>query len=157
MAEDLMDFLVDEKILDKKEICITKNYKLIGNEEKHKDLEKLISFYPITKNTKESLITLYGTNATKVLTLANKLDNFQLINENLPYLKVEIIYCIENEFVKKPVDFLSRRIGLCFIDKKASLSCVDVVCDEMGKLYNWNKDELELQKKESKEYIENYF
>ena len=157
MAEDLMDFLVDEKILDKKEICITKNYKLIGNQEKHKDLEKLISFYPITKNTKESLITLYGTNATKVLTLANKLDNFQLINENLPYLKVEIIYCIENEFVKKPVDFLSRRIGLCFIDKKASLSCVDVVCDEMRKLYNWNKDELEFQKKESKEYIENYF
>jgi glycerol-3-phosphate dehydrogenase len=157
MAEELMYFLIDKKILEKKEPCITKNYKLLGNETGYKDLEKLISFYPITKNTKESLITLYGTNATKVLSLANELENFQLINEELPYLKAEIIYCIENEFVKKPVDFLSRRIGLSFIDKKASISCVDVVCQEMAKLYNWNKDELELQIKESKEYIENYF
>ena len=157
MAQDMMDFLIDKKILEKKEPCITKNFKLLGNEEKHEDLEKLISFYPISKNTKKSLITLYGTNVTKVLSLANELGNFELINENLPYLKVEIIYCIENEFVKKPVDFLSRRIGLCFIDKKASLFCIDVVCQEMAKLYNWDEKEIEVQKKEAIEYIENYF
>ncbi|MBU0924612.1 FAD-dependent oxidoreductase [bacterium] len=157
MAQDMIDFLIEKKILEKKEPCITKNFKLLGNEEKHEDLEKLISFYPVSKNTKESLITLYGTNATKVLLLANELDNFELINDDLPYLKAEIIYCIENEFVKKPIDFLSRRIGLCFVDKKASISCVETICQVMAKLYNWDEKDLELQINETKEYIENYF
>ncbi|MDZ7820157.1 MAG: FAD-dependent oxidoreductase [Aliarcobacter sp.] len=157
MAEDLMDFLIDKKYLNKKEPCITKNFKLVGNEEKNKDLEKLISFYPISKNTKESLITLYGTNATKILSLANELGNFELINENLPYLKAEIIYCIENEFVKKPIDFLARRVGVCFVHKEASLSCVDVVCQEMTKLYNWDEKETKFQINETKEYIHKNF
>ena len=157
MAEDTIDFMIRNKYLEKRKNCKTKKYRLSGNETKKDNLEKLISFYPITKNTKESLITLYGSNATAVLNLANELDNFELINRNLPYLKAEIIYCIENEFVKKPIDFLSRRIGLCFIDKKASLSCVDVVCEEMAKLYNWNKKELKIQKNECVEYINNYF
>jgi hypothetical protein len=37
---------------------------LAGNEEKYKDLEKLMSFYPISKKTKESLKTYMEVNAT---------------------------------------------------------------------------------------------
>lgn len=161
MSEDIVNFLIKNKFLDKRKKCETKKYKLSGNDtskERNKEnLQKLISFYPISEITKESLITLYGSNATQVLNLANNLDNFELINKNLPYLKIEIIYCIENEFVKKPIDFLSRRLGLCFVDKKASLSCVDVVCSEMGKLYNWDMNRLEKEKEECINYINDYF
>jgi glycerol-3-phosphate dehydrogenase len=153
MAEDMMDFLVNKNYLEKRKSCETKKYKLFPNEIKHTKLEKLISFYPITKNTKESLITLYGINATKVLSLANELENFDLINENLPYLKVEIIYCVEYEFVKKPIDFLSRRIGLCFVNKEASLDCVETVCLEMGKLFNWENERIKKEIADCKGYI----
>ena len=153
MAEDMMNFLVDKNYLEKRKSCETKKYKLFSSDIKHTKLEKLISFYPITENTKQSLITLYANASTIVLNIANELNNFELINEKLPYLKVEIIYCVEYEFVKKPIDFLSRRIGLCFINKEASLDCVETVCLEMGKLYNWEDERIKKEIAECKEYI----
>jgi glycerol-3-phosphate dehydrogenase len=153
MAEDLMDFLFEKNYLEKRKTCQTKHYKLFSNDIKYSKLEKLISFYPITQETKQSLITLYGNSATIVLNIANELNNFELINEKLPYLKAEIIYCLEYEFVKKPIDFLVRRTGLCFINKKAALDCVETVCSEMGKLYNWENEKIKDEIKECKDYI----
>jgi glycerol-3-phosphate dehydrogenase len=153
MAEDMIDFLIDKNYIEKRKRCQTKDYKLFSNEIKYSKLEKLISFYPITTQTKESLITLYGNNATTVLNIANELNDFELIHKDLAYLKAEIIYCIEYEFVKKPIDFLSRRLGLCFVDKKAALDCVETVCKEMAKLYNWNEDKVKNEIRECKEYI----
>lgn len=156
MAEDLMSFLIKNKLLEKQNKCETKKTKLFGNDD-IQELEKLISFYPISKKTKNSLKTLYGSSCIKVLNLANETDNFELINPNLPYLKAEIEYCIKEEFVEKPIDFLARRVGLCFLDKKLALSCVDVVCEEMGKILFWDEKRVEKEKFESKENINNYF
>ena len=156
MAEDLVSFLIKNKLLEKQKRCETKKTKLFGNDD-IKELEKLISFYPISKKTKNSLKTLYGSSCIKVLNLANETDNFELINPNLPYLKAEIEYCIKEEFVEKPIDFLARRVGLCFFDKKLALSCVDVVCEEMGKILFWDEKRVEKEKSESKENINNYF
>ena len=156
MAEDLVSFLIKNKLLEKQKKCETKRTKLFGNDD-IKELEKLISFYPISKKTKNSLKTLYGSSCIKVLNLANETDNFELINPNLPYLKAEIEYCIKEEFVEKPIDFLARRVGLCFLDKKLALSCVDVVCEEMGKILFWDEKRVEKEKFESKENINNYF
>ena len=156
MAEDLVSFLIKNKLLEKQKKCETKRTKLFGNDD-IKELEKLISFYPISKKTKNSLKTLYGSSCIKVLNLANETDNFELINPNLPYLKAEIEYCIKEEFVEKPIDFLARRVGLCFLDKKLALSCVDVVCEEMGKILFWDEKRVEKEKFECKENINNYF
>ena len=156
MAEDLVSFLIKNKLLEKQKKCETKRTKLFGNDD-IKELEKLISFYPISKKTKNSLKTLYGSSCIKVLNLANETDNFELINPNLPYLKAEIEYCIKEEFVEKPIDFLARRVGLCFLDKKLALSCVDVVCEEMGKILFWDEKRVEKENLECKENINNYF
>ena len=156
MAEDLVSFLIKNKLLEKQKKCETKRTKLFGNDD-IKELEKLISFYPISKKTKNSLKTLYGSSCMKVLNLANETDNFELINPNLPYLKAEIEYCIKEEFVEKPIDFLARRVGLCFLDKKLALSCVDVVCEEMGKILFWDEKRVKKENFECKEYINNYF
>ena len=157
MAEDLLDFLVEKDYLTKQKESKTKDYELYSNDKNLHDLEKLMAFYPITKDTKESLKTLYGTAFIGILSLANKIDNYELINPNLPYLKVEIEYCIKNEFVKKPIDFLSRRIGLCFVNKKLAIECVDVVCVEMGKIFFWDEKRVENEKIECIENINNYF
>ena len=157
MAEDLVDFLIKNKFLEKQKKCETKKHKLFGNNSDIKDFEKLMSFYPISNKTKNSLKTIYGNSCIKILNLANETDNFELINPNLPYLKAEIEYCIKEEFVEKPIDFLARRVGLCFLDKKLALSCVDVVCEEMGKILFWDEKRVKKENFECKEYINNYF
>ena len=80
-----------------------------------------------------------------------------MINQNLPYLKAEIEYCIKEEFVEKPIDFLARRVGLCFIDKKTSLLCLESVCDEMARILSWSDEEKESIKTQSKEFINKNF
>ena len=157
MAEDLVDFLVDNKYLEKQKDCETKKHKLFENSLNETELDKLMNFYPISKATKESLKTLYGSSCTQILNIANEKDNFELINPNLPYLKAQIAYCITYEFVKKPIDFLSRRISLCFINKKLALDCVDAVCDEMGNLLSWDEEMIIKEKFECKEYINKNF
>lgn len=157
MSEYLVDFLIKNKFLEKQKNCQTRNYKLAGNEANIEEFDKFMSFYPILKMTKESLKTLYGTFCIKVLSLANETDNFELINEDLPYLKAEIEYCIKEEFVEKPIDFLARRIGLCFLDKKKAFECVNCVCEEMGKILFWDEKRVDDEKIECKEYINNYF
>ncbi|AXX89225.1 hypothetical protein CKA55_00105 [Arcobacter suis] len=157
MAEDLVDFLIKNRFLEKQKKCETKKHKLFGNDADIKDFEKLMNFFPISNKTKNSLKTIYGNSCTKILNLANETDNFELINPNLPYLKAEIEYCIKEEFVEKPIDFLARRVGLCFLDKKLALSCVDVVCEEMGKILFWDEKRVKKEKFECKEYINNYF
>ena len=157
MSEDLLDFLIKNRFLEKQKNCKTKKHKLFGNEGDIKELEKVMNFYPISKKTKESLKTIYGSSCTKVLNLANETDNFELINPYLPYLKAEIEYCIKEEFVEKAIDFLARRIGLCFVNKKLSLDCVDIVCEEMGKILFWDEERIEKEKIDCKLYINNYF
>ena len=157
MAEDLMDYLIIGKLLDKKEPCKTEHFKLDGNHQTKEFLKNLCSFYPISKETKESLITLYGDNAIKILTLANENKSFDLVHPNLPYLKAQIEYSIKEEFVKKTIDFLSRRIGLCFVNKKLSLECVETVCDEMAKIQNWDNQRKIKEVKECRDFIITYF
>jgi len=157
MAQDAIDYLLKNKHLEKKDSCVTRKFKLSGNEGNIKDIDKIISFYPISKATKESLKTLYGSSCTQILNLANENNNFELINPNLPYLKAEIIYCVKYEFVKRAIDFISKRIGLCFVDKKASLECVDVVCDEMKKIFHWDEKRVEYEKMMTKDYINSNF
>ena len=59
--------------------------------------------------------------------------------------------------MEKAIDFLARRIGLCFVNKELALDCVDVVCEEMGKILFWDEKRVEKEKSESKENINNYF
>lgn len=157
MAQELLDYLILNNKIEKKAVCQTKKFKLIGNKQRKDTLEKLLSFYTISKEVKESLITLYGDRANLVLDLANQSNNFELISLDLPYLKVEIEYAIRFEYVKKPIDFLARRVGLCFIDKKNSLLCLESVCDEMARILSWSDEEKESIKKESEEFIKYSF
>lgn len=158
MAQETIDFLINNNILEKKDVCKTKEFKLVGN---NKDIlnetEDLMSFYSIKKETQKSLVTLYGTNAINVLNLANEIKNFDLIHESLPYLKAEIDYCIKYEFVKKPIDFLARRIGLCFLHKDLALNCVNVVCEHMGNILSLSEEEINKSIVETDIFIKDNF
>ena len=100
---------------------------------------------------------LYGDNAIKILTMADERKSFDLLDDNLPYLKAQIEYSIKEEFVKKPIDFLSRRVGLCFINKELSLKLVFSVCEEMARIFSWSEEEKNKEIEECRDFINTYF
>lgn len=157
MSQDLVDFLIQHRFLERQNRCQTKRFQLFGNTSNFKEFEAQSSQYSLGSQTKESLKTLYGTACIKVLDLAIKRDNFELIHPQLPYLKVEIEYCLEEEFVQKPMDFLARRVGICFLNKTLAQECVEVVCTEMSKFLSWDKQRVKAEQKECKTMIENTF
>lgn len=157
MGEELVDFLVSSNFLQHTQGSLTKEIKLLGSTNNLKLTYKLLDSYPITKETKESLISLYGSRAVEVLNIAKEHNNFSLIDEKLPYLKAEIEYCARYEYIKKPMDFLIRRVGLALIDKKKALDCVETVSVEMAKALLWSEERIFIEKHESYDFINENF
>jgi len=155
MAEQLVDYTIKKKDLTVLNPCQTENQKVVGSIlEKEKVLE-LMNAHDVSKYIKESLLYLYGDRAIEVLEYAKKYNAYNLIDDSLPYIQAEVIYCIEHEFVKEPIDFLSRRILLSFVDKKKALACVDKVCEIMSKHMKW--DDISIKIKETEKEIKELF
>ena len=157
MSEELVNYCILNKKLEDKGPSKTKKLKLYGSKIDVKITRKLLDSYNISSNTKKSLIELYGDKAIDVLDVARKFNSFDLICNDLPYLKAEVIYSIKYEFVKKPIDFLARRIGLCFLDKEKSLSCVKVVCEVMSIILIWDKERIKKEIYETQSLISKLF
>lgn len=157
MAEELVDYVIDKKILNKLKRCKTKNLKLEGSKYSLKKTKKELERFRVSKETKESLFALYGNNAIDIIDTAYKYNAFDLIHKDLPYIKAEIIYCIKNEFVKRPIDFLSRRICLCFIDKQKALESVNSVCEVMKVQFLWTDKEEKEEKANTYKMISELF
>lgn len=155
MAEQLVDYAIKKKNLEVYKPCQTKKLKVVGsNLEKEKVLE-LMTAYDVSKYTKENLVYLYGDKAIDILECAKEYDAYNLIHDTLPYIQAEVIYCIKHEFVKEPIDFISRRILLSFVDKKKALDCVEKVCEIMTVYFEW--DNILIKIKETKKEIEELF
>jgi len=157
MSEELVDYCISNKKLEDKGKSKTKNLKLYGSKIDIEVTKNLLDSYDISSNTKKSLLALYGDKAIDVLDVARKFNTYDLISKDLPYLKAEVIYSIKYEFVKKPIDFLARRISLCFLDKEKSLSCVKIVCEVMSIILIWDKNRIKKEIYETQSLISKLF
>lgn len=157
MAEELVDFTIKNNYLIKKENCKTKKLKVVGSQMNNHVVESILDSYDLSKETKKSLLTFYGDRAIAIANLAKEQNAFELIHKDLPFIEAEVIYTMKNEYVKKPIDYLARRVSLCFIDKEKSLLCVDNLCNIMGKILLWDMQKIEESKIETKEFINNNF
>ncbi len=157
MAEELVDFTIKNKYLEKKEKCKTKKLKVIGSQVDNRIVIGLLDSYDLSKETKKSLLTFYGDKSIAIANLAKDERAYEFIYEGLPFIEAELIYAVKNEYVKKAIDFLARRISLCFIDKEKSLLCVNKVCELMGKLLLWDTNKIKDEKEETITFIKNNF
>ena len=157
MSEQVVDFAIKNDFLNKKQNCKTKSLKVIGSHMNLDAIAEVLDSYEFSNETKESLITFYGDKAIEVANLAKKINKYELINKDLPFIKAEVIYTIEYEFVKKPIDFLARRISLCFIDKAKALSCVKEVCLLMANEFNWSEEEITKHIDETNKEINEFY
>lgn len=119
MAEGLVDKLSNNP-------CLTHDYKVIGSRHDLKTVKK-----EILDTTKDSVLTdrllsLYGDRALKVIEIAKE-EGFYMIDDKYKILKAEILYCMRYEYIKKPQDFLTRRILLEYTDKKEADRLLDSV------------------------------
>ncbi|MFZ1678731.1 MAG: glycerol-3-phosphate dehydrogenase C-terminal domain-containing protein, partial [Saprospiraceae bacterium] len=69
------------------------------------------------------------------------------INQNLPYIKAEIIWAIRHEMCMTIEDLLARRTRMLFLDAKASIEAAPLVAGimakEMGKNEAWIQQQVD--------------
>ena len=147
MAEEVVDYVIPKFNLTKYK-CKTKELKLIGSENLKKDLT--IDFVP--NDISEYLISMYGDRA---MIVAQSAINVEKLHENYAITNAELIYCIRNEFVQKPLDFLVRRTSLSLIDKKASKEILDKVITIMQEELLWDEEKSQKEKEEALSILNN--
>ncbi len=118
--------------------CQTEQYTLIGSQH----LEQVASL-------PESLVQRYGDQASKIIEIATEEDAEALLHEALEINKAELLYTIRHEYVRKPLDFIVRRVNLGLIDQKHAAELIHAVSlilkDELG----ISDDEIGLLEEES--------
>ena len=134
MAEESVDYVINSFNLENKK-CKTKKLKLVGSENYKADLNVGTE----DKNITEHLISMYGDNASKVY---NSMQKIEKLHEDYSYINAEVVYCIKNEFVQKPLDFLVRRTTLALIDKTAAKEILEKVLIIMQEELSWDENRL---------------
>lgn len=134
MAEETVDYVISSFELEDKK-CKTKTLKLFGSV----NYDKAANIETIDKNISNHLIAMYGDKALKVY---NSVPNVEKLHDNYAYINAEVIYCIRNEFVQKPLDFLVRRTSLALIDKHAAKELIEKVSVIMQEELSWSNEKL---------------
>lgn len=150
MAEETLNFALNERHISNVDSCKTKNFKLVGSRKiiNSDMLEK----YNLDNQTKKHLMDFYGDCVSLVVKYIEKYGN-QKLHKNYSYLEAEILYCIDYEFAVKPLDFLARRSGLYFIDKQAVLESLLPTTLIFKEKLKWSDDVFDKNLEEAKREI----
>ncbi len=122
MAKDTIDHIY--KVIWKKTAptCITDHQLLYGAENyQFEDWKKLVSENNISEKTAQHLMKKYGSKAREVVKLIEQDPSLaELLCNEQPFIKAEVIYSIHAEMATNSDDILERRLGLSLRDKKAA-------------------------------------
>ena len=142
MAEDVINTAIKKTGLDDKP-CVTFDLKIHGAKEDTDFKEPL--YY-------------YGSDADAIKSLMQEEKTLgELIHPNLPYIKAEIIWAVQNEMCMTVEDALARRTRALLLDAKAAIEAAPAVATlmakEMNKDENWIKEQVESFNKIAKNYL----
>lgn len=150
--------------------CMTKKYKLLGGETYEGTLAaRLAQEYHIQTDLADHLAHNFGDRAGVVLELMQQSDFNKLpvcmAEENhkatydafsYPFTVAELLYCLDYEFTRTPVDFLGRRARLAFLDTQAALDALPGVVRVMGDSLGWDDEKRKTMFDESYEFLKHY-
>ncbi len=148
MSEEAVDYIIKSFFL-KPLKCQTKKLKLIGSQKYKNDSVLNIEDKELSKH----LVSLYG---DKALEVYESVENIVKLHENYTYTNAELIYCIKNEFVQKPLDFLVRRTALALIDKKVARDVLEQVLLIMKNELFWDDNRVNIEKIDALAILDNY-
>lgn len=118
----------------------------------------LICDYPlIPQSYIQRLVNFYGINSYFLLKNGEKnrtnVPICQSLHSQFPIFLSELDYCIDNEFVAKPNDFLLRRTSLGFIDQELAKYYVPAVVSHMKGKLGWDEVYASKEERESIESL----
>ena len=148
MAEDTVDIL--QKIFDDTKLhnCCTKDYILLGSGVNTEYIKEKLDKLDLEEDLRTHLIETYGSQSLVVVDFIQKYGK-EKIHKNYPVLKAEIYYGVKHEFVKNPLDFLVRRVGLGLIDLNAAKESLQEVALVLKECFGWSDGVHDLKSKEA--------
>lgn len=170
MAEETVNKVVEKNDLGKTVLpCITRHLKLAGAENYDDNFSsRLMQNYTIEEKLAEHLAANYGTRAPLILEIYKQSPEYQLPivlagrkdlssvgykDFEFPFTVAELKYGLKYEYVRTPIDFLTRRTRLSFLDAKESLKAVDGVVEIMSQELGWDKKTKEQHRKDTVDFI----
>lgn len=101
---------------------------------------------------------VYGSDRIKIMDLINKNPVLgEKLHENLPFLKVEVVWAVRNEMARTVEDVLARRVRALFLDARASIEMANDVAEIMAGELGYDKKWVDYQVNEytrlAKEYL----
>ncbi len=142
MAEDVLEIAAHKAGLEEKD-CITKTLHIHGHK---KDVDFKASLY------------YYGSDEDQLRSLIKKDKSLaETIHPQLPFIKAEIIWSVQQEMCMTVEDFLSRRTRALLLDAKSSIESAQLVAQvmagEMKKDNSWVKEQIDTFKSIAKNYL----
>lgn len=144
MAQDTLDVISRHSGL-KKPLHPTENLPLVGSAgwpNVKNDLEKRAERLAILPDTLAHLERSYGSLANEVLDLVEKDASLgNLLIEDLPYIRAEVIHACCDEMAMTPFDVLARRTSIMLEDRQRGLGILDEVATMMAKEQGWTPEQ----------------
>lgn len=145
MAEHVLNEAIKHNLIRKSK-CTTSKTHLYGYTRDHSILAQ------------PKYLRVYGADLKKL----EKTPGFnQLLHEDLPYNKAQVLWAIKHEYARSVEDVLARRLRALFINAKAALEVApyvaDVLQEHLAKDDAWKEEQLVAFNKLAKTYtIDNY-
>ena len=144
MAESAVDMILQKlgKSLQTHP-CLTEHYPVVGSQN-----------LPTKDTLPQALRERYGDQASKVIEIATREKTAERLHPDLEVSKAELCYCIRHEYVRKPLDFIVRRINLGLIDQQLSSEILHRVCIVLQEELAISDDKIQLLEDESHKILE---
>ena len=96
----------------------------------------------LSPQTIEHLGKSHGANAVQVLDLvASDASLGELLIDDLPYIRAEVVYACRQEMAMTPYDVLARRTSITLEDRRRGLGVLDEVAAFMAKEHSWSAEQ----------------
>jgi len=107
-----------------------------------RDLEREGTALGLSPQTLKHLGKSYGSEALKVLKLLEDDASLgQLLIDDLPYIRAEVLHACRQEMAMTPYDVLARRTSIALVDRQRGLAVVNDVADLMAKELGWSSEQ----------------
>ncbi len=106
---------------------------------------ELETHYGLDAEVAEHLARNYGDRAVSVAEIAKKENLGSRLHPDHPYLEAEVVYAAKNEYAATPVDVLSRRTRLSFVDEQATLAVLPRTAQLMESALGWDPAQTQQQ------------
>jgi len=122
--------------------CRTLDFPLAGAEGFWVDYwRQLAERYDLSSGTARHLAQKYGTDAPKVLELAEQEPQLlQLLSPGAPAIRAEVVHAIREEMAQTIEDILARRIGVQFYGRKEAAEAAPAVAQLLAREFAWSED-----------------